>query len=112
MCMHACVQMCRLDSGLALVSKSNCDRERQSWKRGADRVRVKAEGRARGGEGVCLQSHEGDVSTCHIVVITCAAVAARLVVIAVVRRSRARNLGGRRQCRSYKREEDEREQKR
>lgn len=64
-----------------------------------------------GREGVCLQSHEGDVSTCHIVVITCAAVAARLVVIAVVRRSGARNLCGGRECRSCKREEDEREWK-
>ena len=48
-CVHACVQMYRLDGGLALVTKSKCDREWQSWKRGADRVRVKAEGRARGG---------------------------------------------------------------
>ncbi len=39
---------------------------------------------AGGAEGVCLQSHEGDVSTCHVVVITCAAVAARLVVVTLV----------------------------
>lgn len=45
------------------------------------------------GEG-CSQSHEGDVSTCHVVVITCAAVAARLVVVALVRRSGDRDGGG------------------
>lgn len=43
------------------------------------------------GRGVCLQSHEGDVSTCHVVVITCAAVAARLVVVTLVRRSIGRD---------------------
>jgi len=50
--------------------------------------------------GVRLQSHEGDVSTCHVVVITCAAVAARLVVVTLVRRSGARDVRGRRDCRS------------
>lgn len=49
-----------------------------------------------------MQSHEGDVSTCHVVVITCAAVAARLVIVTLVRRSSARDEGGRGECRSCK----------
>lgn len=53
-----------------------------------------------------LQSHEGDVSTCHIVVITCATVAACLVVITLVRRSSVRYYCGRRECRSCKDEEE------
>lgn len=45
------------------------------------------------------QSHEGDVSTCHVVVITCATVAARLVVVTLVCRRGARDGGGRRRRR-------------
>lgn len=60
-------------------------------------------GRAMGGGG--LQSHEGDVSTCHIVVITCAAVAARLIIVTIIRGSSARDYCGRRECGSCSREE-------
>lgn len=61
------------------------------------------------GLGVWLQSHEGDVSTCHIVVITCAAVAARLVVVAVVGRGGAWDDGGGRErggCRELARKRE------
>lgn len=54
-------------------------------------------GEEKQGAGACAQSHEGDVSTCHVVVITCATVAARLVVVTLVCWSCARDCGGRRQ---------------
>lgn len=58
-----------------------------------------SEGRAGGRER--WQSRGGDVSTCHVVVITCAGVAARLLVVALVRRrSGERGRGGGRDSRS------------
>lgn len=64
------------------------------------------EGGEEGRGGVWLQSHEGDVSTCHIVVITCATVAARLVVVTLIGRGCGRDHRGRRDCGSCN--EDER----
>lgn len=74
-------------------------------KRGSGvRNRVREAGGQQEGEGggVWTQSHEGDVSTCHVVVITCAAVAARLVVITLIGRGGARGRSGRGERRSWK----------
>ena len=92
--MHACLQVCTVGGRLAMVSnltvtERETERERERERGEAGKVEQiecepwQTEGQE-GGAGVWLQSHEGDVSTCHIVVITCAAVAARLVVVTVV----------------------------
>lgn len=96
---------------LGLVSKSDCGRDAteavMAQNRGEmmERQPQQKQGGIRAGRvwgRGWSQSHEGDVSTCHIVVITCATVAARLVVVTLVRRGGARDCGGWRECRSWR----------
>lgn len=109
-CMLASVQG-TVHGRLGLVSKSDCGSDAteavmvQNRGRRSSASHSKSKGklgkggfRGRGWS----QSHEGDVSTCHVVVITCATVAARLVVITLVRRGGARDCGGWRECRSWR----------
>lgn len=118
-CMLASVQG-TVHGRLGLVSKFDCGSDAteavMAQNRGEtiERQPQRKQGEVRAGRvwgRGWSQSHEGDVSTCHVVVITCATVAARLVVITLVRRGGARDCGGWRECRSWTGDGEGRERK-
>lgn len=105
---------------LGLVSKSDCGSDAieavMAQNRGRRSSASHSKSKGKLGKGGFRgrgwsQSHEGDVSTCHVVVITCATVAARLVVITLVRRGGARDCGGWRECWSWRGDGEGRERK-